>query len=84
MLTINFLEVDIEFLKVYFDEDAWCSVEALVTTYRKQFFCLICNQKAINDYIACSKCKKNFHNKCQEKITSYYKRNPTNWKCGCI
>ena len=53
-------------LKVYFDNDAWTVVCALVALKIKSCTCVNCNKVCLENCIACDMCNKWFHSKCQK------------------
>ena len=80
LLTNIFLNENIDFLKKYFDEDAWVAVTQLVKNKLNEFLCSSCDSSCTVDRMSCDKCTKNYHIACV-KVTRYYVKNPTKWIC---
>ena len=83
-LTEIFLNNDShEFLKKYFEEDAWISVSNLIECCINLFKCEFCKSECKHDFLTCTNCKKYYHYGCQQ-VSNYFKKNFQKWKCsGC-
>ncbi len=74
------LDVDITFLKEYFDENAWVAVQNLIKMVSLRYTCKTCNTEARILSIECKKCHSIFHLDCKN-VSFHYRETPKNWTC---
>ena len=80
----NFFIENIDFLRKYFDNNAWIAEKSIVKIYKDKFVCKLWLEPAGKESIQCKTWQSSFHFKYKD-ISSYHQNRYEcgRWKCGC-